>query len=269
MDMENKVIYNEKWINWFLGFTDAEGNFQIYPKKRVLTSGKIARYNVGYSYHLSLHNRDLDLIKDIKNKLGIGVIYEYKNKLDARLAVNKKLDLLYLIENIFDKYPLVTNNQLIRYFLLRNGILNNITEFKTLEEYNTYKSEFLKSRFNMVNSRDISLFLNNSNIDNWIIGFINGEGCFYLNKNRCNFFIEHTDKQALEIIKSRLCLGPNVLERSSRKRDIDKIRKITYKLNISSKKDISRLMELLNNKNNIPLQGNKYMQYVEWKQHIK
>jgi hypothetical protein len=26
---------------------------------------------------------------------------------------------------------------------------------------------------------------------------------------------------------------------------------------------------LLDNKDNIPLQGNKYIQYVEWKQHIK
>jgi hypothetical protein len=67
----------------------------------------------------------------------------------------------------------------------------------------------------------------------------------------------------LEIIKFRLCLGPNVLERSSRERDIDKIRKITYQLIISSKKYINSLIELLDNKNNIPIQGNKYMQYAD------
>ena len=58
------------------------------------------------------------------------------------------------------------------------------------------------------------------------------------------------------------------MERSIRNRDIDKIRKTTYQLIISSKKDINNLVMLLDNKNNISLQGNKYIQYVNWKQHI-
>jgi hypothetical protein len=58
------------------------------------------------------------------------------------------------------------------------------------------------------------------------------------------------------------------LERSLRKRDISKIRKTTYQLVVSSKKDIESLVMLLDNDVNIPLQGNKYMQYVNWKQHI-
>ena len=35
-DMENKNItnkINQKWLKWFVGFNDAEGNFQVYPKK--------------------------------------------------------------------------------------------------------------------------------------------------------------------------------------------------------------------------------------------
>jgi hypothetical protein len=58
------------------------------------------------------------------------------------------------------------------------------------------------------------------------------------------------------------------LERSLRDRDIGKIRKTTYQLNISSKKDIESLVMLLDNNENIPLQGNKYIQYVNWKEHI-
>jgi LAGLIDADG endonuclease len=188
--MENKVVFNDKWIYWFIGFTDVEGNFQTYPKKRVLTSGKTARYNVGYGYHLSLHKRDSELLKDIKQKLGKGVIYEYKNKPNCRLAVNKKSDLRYLIDNIFDKYPLVTKNQIIRYNLLKNGIINEITEFNSLEEYQEYKSKYLLSITSQINSQEKVNLFQNSNIDNWIIGFINGEGCFYLNKEKCNFYIE-------------------------------------------------------------------------------
>ena len=86
---------------------------------------------------------------------------------------------------------------------------------------------------------------------------------FILIKLNVIFFIEHTDRQALEIIKRRLELGPNVLERSPRLRDIGKERKTTYQLSISSKKDIQRLVSFLDDKSNIPLQGNKYTQYVE------
>jgi hypothetical protein len=59
------------------------------------------------------------------------------------------------------------------------------------------------------------------------------------------------------------------LERPPRNRDIGKIKKTTYQLIISSKKDLESLIMLLDNKNNVPLQGNKFVQYLEWKEHIK
>lgn len=34
------------WLQWFIGFNDAEGNFQVFPKKRVLKSGDISHYGV-------------------------------------------------------------------------------------------------------------------------------------------------------------------------------------------------------------------------------
>lgn len=72
-DMENKVIINkinEKWLKWFVGFNDALGNFQVYPKKRVLKSGEISKYNVGYAYYLSLHQRDTEILQNIKDPQG-------------------------------------------------------------------------------------------------------------------------------------------------------------------------------------------------------
>jgi hypothetical protein len=114
---------------------------------------------------LSLHKRDLSILKDIQKKLGIGVIYEYENKLDCRLAVNKKSDLLYLIENILNKYPLITKNQFIRYNLLKNGLINNIVEFKTLREYQDYKITVLSYFISQVDKQNDYKF-DNLNIDN-------------------------------------------------------------------------------------------------------
>lgn len=263
-----KNINNLKWLHWFIGFTDAEGSIQVFPKKRVLKSGDISKINVGYSYHLSLHSKDTVILKDIQTKLqGIGSIYKYADKPDTRLAINDKTGLLYLIDQIFDSYPLITQSQYIRYSLLRVGIKNNVNEFKTLEQYNTYMSEQLsniKHDLNVLYTKDIvEKFLENPYIDDWIIGFINGEGCFYLKKGKRNFYIEHSDHYSLSIIKQKLSFGPEIYKRSPRKRDENKIRKTTYILNVSSKKDISNLIKFIDN--SVGLQGNKYKQFCDWK----
>lgn len=49
-----------KYLMWFIGFCDAEGNFQIYPKKRLSKKGEY--YNIGYGFHLGIHSEDAHLI---------------------------------------------------------------------------------------------------------------------------------------------------------------------------------------------------------------
>lgn len=110
---------NKKWLSWFVGFIDAEGNFQVYPKKRVLISGDISKYNVGLGFHISLHSRDINVIKDIKSNLNdIGTFQQPKNKPEVRLAVNDRKSLMSLIE-IFNMFPLMTQHQHKRYLLLK------------------------------------------------------------------------------------------------------------------------------------------------------
>jgi hypothetical protein len=68
----------------------------------VLKSGIITNYRLGFAYHLSLHSRDMALIENIRKILNnVGVVYNYPNKNDSRLAVNGKAGLLYLIDNVF------------------------------------------------------------------------------------------------------------------------------------------------------------------------
>lgn len=81
--------------------------------------------------------------------------------------------------------------------------------------------------------------------DNWILGFINGEGYFYLRKGkgRLEFSrsaLEHTDKLALELIKKRLVISSNITIRAKRAKE----RKETYILYISSKENVSSLIKL-------------------------
>lgn len=272
----------KNWIEWFVGFSDAEGNFQVYPKKRVLKSGEISKYNVGLAFHLSLHSRDSVIISTIYQKLqnvklkNVGTIYTYKNRPEIRIAINDRSGLESLIR-VIDNFPLVTEHQLTRYLLLKEYLMKEIKEFKTLEDYNKFNEELLLSikatldnnsvmDFNESSLQYWKLRLADGELDSWIVGFINGEGCFYLNKDKCNFFIEHTSRLALELIKNRFSFGPNVLERAPRERDKGKNHiKTTYKLIVSSKSDINNIIRFLDDSLE-PLKGHKLLQYNEWKE---
>lgn len=260
---------NLNWIDWFAGFVDAEGNFQVYPKKRTLKSGEVSKYNVGLGFHLSLHSRDLELLQKVHDNLNnIGTFYEHKTKEEVRIAVNDRSGLMTLID-IFDTFPLVTIHQHTRYNLLKEFLVNNIKEFNTLEAFYLYKDKCLYN-INLGGSAypktfsDYESTISNGKFDSWIVGFINGEGCFYLNKGKCNFFIEHTDLQALEIIKKRLSFGPSIVARSPRARDTGKYIKPTYVLIVSSKNDINNLIRFLD-EGQVQLAGHKFSQYIDWR----
>jgi hypothetical protein len=262
MDMRrafNNTI-NRNWIEWFIGFCDADANFQVFPKVRsyLKKDGTPSNYyNIGYGFHISLSSKDLPLLQSIQNILnGIGHIYEYPSRDEARLSVTKLADLKYLIENVFDVSPLITNHQASRYAILRYGILNNIKRVETLEEF----KEFLNSDIEQAPILE-SFYKEGTAFDNWIVGFINGEGCFHLHKDGHKvFFIEHTDQNSLDLIKERLNLGPNVLDRGTR----NNTRKNTFSLSISSKKDLLSLKELIENPLLNGLDGYKLVQYNNW-----
>ena len=202
MDMAN-TLFN-LWLEWFVGFCDADANFQVFPKKRsyIKKDGSLSEYyNIGYGFHVSLSMKDLDLLiktKDMFNS--IGIIYTYPSRDEARWAVTKKAELVYLIETVFDLHPLLTQHQRDRYARLRHVVLNNLNRLDTLEEYN----KFLLKSYVVDNIPD-TYFTSHTAFDNWILGFINGEGCFHVHKKgHLLFTIEHTDRQVLELIKKKI-----------------------------------------------------------------
>ena len=98
-------------------------------------------------------------------------------------------------------------------------------------------------------------------VDCWIIGFINGEGSFYVVKNGKvhRFVIEHTDKKALEIIKEHITLKVKVSTVTIRGN-----RKQTYSISATAKEDITKVFNFID-KNNL-LQGYKLEQYNKFKE---
>jgi len=260
-DMEKtfNTIINPSWIQWFIGFCDADANFQVFPKQRSYKKkdGSTSNYyNIGAGFHIGLNIIDLPLLLNIQKQLNnIGHIYEYPSRNEARFAVTRLDELKYLIENVFDISPLITDYQRNRYALLRHSVLNKINRVETIEEY----KEFINSKYEL--NPILDNYTEELAFDNWIIGFINGEGCFNVHKKgQLVFYIEHIDKNSLDLIKKRLNLGPNILVRGNR----NNTRKNTYSLSITSIKDIDSLLKLLNNPLLFGLQGYKLIQYNNW-----
>jgi len=155
---------------------------------------------------------------------------------------------------IMELYPLLTIHQSSRYNQLRNGLLNGVSRFNTLVELRDYFSAYV------VAIQPSILNVSQQFIDSWIVGFINGEGCFsHANgATGARFRIEHTDRGVLDMIKLRFSFGPSVIQRAPRG-----TRKITYSLEITTAKDLKSLVDFLDT--NIPLQGYKLVQYTDWK----
>uniref|UniRef100_UPI00223725DA LAGLIDADG endonuclease n=1 Tax=Ramaria rubella TaxID=113071 RepID=UPI00223725DA len=226
-------LLNKNWIYWFIGFCDAEGNFQTFPKKiNYLTlNGQTSNYyNIGYGFHLSLSIKDHELLKKIHRNLNyLGKIYEYKDRQEIRLAITKLEDLNWLIENIFEESSLLTTHQKDRYSRLKYGVLNKFNRVETLEEYQEFinksatvcfatapvgpllsLSSKLQKEENMIEHKDfndkisktIVLTAENESffLDNWISGFFffykrNGEGSFSIHKQgHLVFYIEQAEK---------------------------------------------------------------------------
>ena len=254
-----KSLFN-LWLEWFVGFCDADANFQVFPKKRsYLTKEGILNeyYNIGYGFHIGLSIKDLPILEKVQTQLNsIGHIYVYSHRDEARWAVTKKTELISLIETVFEKQPLLTEHQRGRYARLKYGVLNNFNRVETLEEY----EKFIHRNYVETNIPD-NYYTSGTAFDNWILGFVNGEGCFYVHKKgHLVFYIEHTDKQVLELIKTRLSLSPNILDRGNR----NSTRKDTYSLTISSKKDILAIRCLCENPLLNKLEGQKLVQYNNW-----
>lgn len=139
---------------------------------------------------------------------------------------------------------------------------------ENLEEYKKFKDEkTVATEYNFLIESESKILLTGSSMnyeDSWMLGFINGEGSFTVNKKGTLIFsIEHTDKTSIELIKNRLDLSPTILDRGQRLFR-GSLRKVTYSLGVSSKKDLNSLNNLLNNTDLIGLKGHKLIQYLNW-----
>lgn len=180
---DNKDDLNDKeFKEWFSGFVDAEGLFFIKLRKNYNTCS--------FNFELHIHLDDLPVLKYIQKRLNIGKIRTLKKA--AWFYVNKLNEIEYLI-SIFDEYPLWTHKQL---------------------DYNSFKLGFInRNNYSLIIDIKNNMNSKRTNYDNyilphylklapyWLIGFVEGDGCFTMSKMKAHFYLTQKNNEILNVIR--------------------------------------------------------------------
>ena len=216
------------FLEWLRGFTDGEGYFSIdiSSRKNLNKNGEIIEYKtVKFLYVLHLAAKDINVLYTIQNYLGgIGEVKLYKG--DAFFIVRKREDLDKLIKLMY-KYFSKLNTTKVLDFLAWNEArtiyykfidervkdlpLHKDLSFMTLlEKITSIKNSINKSRTQFILPENHKIDITS----HWLLGFIEAEGCFYLNNLSIAFKLSQTaiNREVLVYIKDYLLkLGNNFI----------------------------------------------------------
>ena len=260
---------------WVSGFTDGEGSFSLKIIKR---SGYTHGWGVEPGFIISLHAKDLPLLEKIQSYFGIGNI-SIGNNNAVSYYVSSVQELTNVILPHFDKYPLITKKR-ADYLLFKSAldIINNKQSKKSLSIEYIKKLIEIKGSLNWVLSDvlkkafpDIAPVLRPevelpSQISSqWLAGFIDAEGCFYILTSKSKLYktgisvqlqfsiTQHSrDEKLMLKLKDFLKCG---FVKYGKSQPV-----MTY--NISKLSDIQNILLPLLEKN--PLQGIKNQDYLDF-----
>jgi len=157
----------ENFYDWFRGFTDAEGSFQItYLRDNFWR----------FSFEIKLHIDDIKVLHFIKDTLGIGKVYESEKS--CRFIVSKQSEIKKILD-IFTNYPLISSkrlNLLTWDKAFKLYIDGKDTKESTFSRIKNLKDEMNNNRTDFTSNHPINI---NSY---WLLGFVEGDGSWIVDK---------------------------------------------------------------------------------------
>jgi hypothetical protein len=185
---------NIKHPYWITGFADAESYFSIRIGAK---KNRNYPWTIIPLFGIELHEKDFYLLKQIQTFFGVGTIRKRvrDGKPSTIYSVQSIKDLQSSIIPHFKKYPMLTQKQadfelfcmiidlmVIQEHLNFNG-LSKILSIKAA--MNKGLSSYLKKAFPSITPIDRPLIKDQVIKDPyWLVGFVDGEGCFYINLSR-------------------------------------------------------------------------------------
>lgn len=203
---------------WVTGFSDGESTFsvRVYSKAKKNDRNNQAQVqrrddnntvkdstdtNINWliipTFAIELHKNDIKILEEIKDFFGVGSILIRKTRNSAVYHVQSIKELREIIIPHFIKYPLITQKKAD--FILFNSIIDLLSEKKHFSIEGLNQIINIKSSMNNGLSDRLKLaFPNFKSVQrpivnyqgitdpNWLVGFVDGEGNFYVNAKKNN-----------------------------------------------------------------------------------
>lgn len=190
--MDSKSISLD-FIEWFVGFVDGEGTFSFSKNRN--------SYAFTFKVPQSVYNRRC--LEYIQQTLKVGSITN-DGPNDLQWRVRDKFILLHYIIPLIDQYPLRTVKH-HSYSIFKEALMTN----------DVNRLDHLKEQLSLIPPHYKSPFTDKPT-KNWIIGFIEAEGSFYIESDRGRLLHgfnikQKKDKHVLELIRSELGICANVV----------------------------------------------------------
>lgn len=190
-----------QFLQWFVGFSDAEGNFSINP---LLSKDGLTISKVGFMFKIGLHIDDEAVLRHICARLGVGGVRLYRN--ECIFSVTDKKGILLLI-SIFDKYNLNTSKYLdyldfkeaFFYYINRANNLDIDCNIAVKNKIIELKNKMNTSRVNFDRPESSKVIITKY----WLLGFIEGDGSFFIRRDNLTptLSIENTGVQLPVLLK--------------------------------------------------------------------
>ena len=248
LDKNEYLLIPYQFISFLVGLIDGDGYIQITKTTKGFISIKLV---------IGLSLEDLSTLEYIHSVLKLGKITIYRDHQNpnCKLIINKTdlqevLFPLLIHHNIF--FLTITRRK--QFNLAMHIFKNNIKSFYNIPSVNDIYSPF--------NLPDIaSDYLNLSFFRNWLVGFTNAEGSFFINKNNDGCF------QLKQRIHVQLFEAFKLLFETKRNIGIEKDRYAQF--TVSSKTDIQKVINFFSFLGLHPLIGLKSIQYFKWLNDLK
>jgi len=261
--------------HWVTGFCDAESTFSLKISKSSTTR---SGWNVIPEFQITLHSRDLLLLRKIHSFFGLGTVKERSDRIQAYYSVQSARAIADVIIPHFDRYPLLTQKK-ADYLLFKQAV-NILLEGEARSSIEgIHKIISIKASSNLGLSDKLKIIfptviptprpvISNQDIPHpsWFTGFVDGEGFFYVkslkNKNYSTGFnvsmvfsvFQHVRDEAL-LMKFIDYLGCGRIEKTS-------TRPNGVNFTVNKFRDIED--KIIPFFHNYPLQGIKYMDYLDF-----
>ncbi len=212
----------DEFLEWLRGFTDAEGYFFIQTnyQKYVNKFGEIITFrSLVFSFIIHLSLKDKDVLYTISLRLGgIGKIIVNEKYNDATLIIRKRQDVEKLLEVMSSYFSRLNTTKVLDFLAWNNG---RVLFYKYTDERDSSIPSYINPAYTALYEK-IVYIKNSSNksrtdytlpsdhivtiTKQWLLGFVEGEGCFVAHTNAISFALSQTavNRYVLVAIKDYL-----------------------------------------------------------------